>query len=103
MPCWVVPTIAAEYWRIPLDEVLDRIARNAVPIRHEDGFTFIDILPDPAPAQPLPANERPATFVAAPPKSAIRNPQSEINKDWVSHNPTRVQTATLRRAPSRAA
>lgn len=101
MACWVVPSIAAEYWRIPLDQVLDRINRNAVPVRHEDGFTFVDVLPDPAPAQSLSPEQRPPTFSAAPAQPEVREPQPaiQINPDWVSHNPTRLHTATQRRAP----
>jgi hypothetical protein len=94
MSCWVVPSIAAEFWRVPLDHVLDQLRRNALPVRQENGFTFIDILPDPAPATPLPRDRRPPTYAAAP------LPQPAIPDGSISHNPTRLQTSSLRRAPA---
>lgn len=107
MACWVVPSIAAEFWRVPLDHVLDQIRRNAVPVRHENGFTFVDVMPDPQPQQSLPSDQRPPTYIPSDllhlqPQSAPAQP-AVINPDWVSHNPTRLQTATSRRAPARAA
>ena len=113
MSCWVVPSIAAEFWRIPLDQVMDKIRRNALPVRRENGFTFIDILPDPAPAEPLPKELRPPTFTEAPAEcptppafepvahSVLRVAQAAANSDWVSRNPARLQASSLRRSPSR--
>lgn len=112
MACWVVPSIAAEFWRVPLEHVMDQIRRNAVPVRRENGFTFVDVLPDPVPAEALPAEKRPATFVASGREEAVLEETAgprvemkavEINPDWVSHNPVRLQTATSRRAPAKAA
>jgi hypothetical protein len=66
-------------------------------------------MPDPVPAEALPAEKRPATFVAAGGGEAaaeepvVAAPRVEVNPDWVSHNPVRLQTATSRRAPARAA
>lgn len=98
MSCWVVPSIAAEYWRIPVDDILDKVRRNAIPIRREGGFTFVDILPDPPSNQSLPFGCRPSTFVSAPEMPApIR--QTAISEDWVSVNPAWRQTASQRRAP----
>ena len=64
MSCWVVPTLAAELWRLPLDQVLQRMKDGLVPTKREDGWTFIDV----APASPrlttssLPPELRPPTF-----------------------------------------
>ena len=102
MSCWVVPTIAAEYWRIPLEQVMDRIERNAVPVRRENGFTFIDILPDPPSYNSLPPEKRPATFTPAPAPVAVpvaAPVEVFFDPTHVSHNPTRLQTAAQRRAP----
>ncbi|HZZ42015.1 MAG TPA: hypothetical protein VFE58_03695 [Tepidisphaeraceae bacterium] len=102
MSCWVVPSIAAEFWGIPLEQVMDRINRFAVRIRRENGFTFVDVLPDPASDKPLP------TFTAAQAQSEIIDsdefveidPSSEILP--VTLHPMRMQTATQRRAPMAA-
>src|SRR2546423_13253683 len=64
MSCWVVPSLAAEIWRIPLSEVMRRIDEGVLPVREEDGFTFVDVAPDgPRISRPsLPPHQRPATF-----------------------------------------
>ena len=64
MSCWVVPSLAAEIWRIPLTEVMRRIDEGLLPVREEDGFTFVDVAPDgPRIGQPsLRPQDRPATF-----------------------------------------
>ena len=96
MSCWVVPTIAAEYWRIPLVQVMDRIERNAVPVRRENGFTFIDIIPDPPSYNSLSPEKRPATFTAAP---AAVVAADEVDSSDISYHAVRRQTATQRRRP----
>lgn len=64
MSCWVVPSLAAELWRMPLDQVLQRMKEGLVPTKREDGWTFIDV----APASPrlaarsLSPEQRPPTF-----------------------------------------
>ena len=64
MSCWVVPTLAAELWRLPLDQVLQRMKEGLVPTKREDGWTFIDVAPaSPRVGQPsLPPEQRPPTF-----------------------------------------
>ena len=100
MSCWVVPSVAAEFWQVSIDHVLDQLRRNALPVRRENGFTFIDILPDPAATTPLPPDQRPQTFMPAPPAALISADQPAANCDWISRNRLRVQTASLRRSPS---
>jgi hypothetical protein len=109
MSCWVVPTIAAEYWRTSVQHVLDCIERNAVPVLRENGFTFVDILPDPKPIDHrVPADQRPPTYTE--PVAAVAEVEPEIepemqvvdepeSADWVSRNPQRRQTSQLRRRP----
>ncbi len=46
MSCWVVPAIAAEYLNTTLEDVLWRIQNGSIPVRYEDGFTFVDVLPE---------------------------------------------------------
>lgn len=62
MPTWVVPSIAADLWRVSLDHVLARMHEGAVLSKTENGFTFVDIDPSSgssssssraAPARPL--------------------------------------------------
>ena len=46
MSCWVVPSLAAELWRMPLEQVLKLVRDGAVPSKEEEGFTFIDVAPE---------------------------------------------------------
>jgi hypothetical protein len=59
MSCWVVPSLAAELWHIPLEQLLRGIRDGAIPCRHEEGFTFVDM------ASTGPRVKPPPTFVAA--------------------------------------
>jgi hypothetical protein len=43
MPNWVVPSIAADIWQIPVDQVLAHMQEGKIPSRTEGGFTFVDI------------------------------------------------------------
>lgn len=66
MSCWVTPPIAAEYWRVSLEHVLGRIREGTVRTRVENGFTFVDVLPEYATAAlmpPVPNAPPPATYV----------------------------------------
>ena len=64
MSCWVVPSLAAEVWQIPLEQILRRIRDGELPVRLEDGFTFVDVAPyGPRVERPMLAPEdRPPTF-----------------------------------------
>ena len=67
MSCWVVPALAAELWRMPLDQVMKLIADGAVPTKQDEGFTFIDVAPQ-SPKVGGPSykpEHRPATFIPA--------------------------------------
>ena len=65
MSCWVVPTVAAEYWGVTLDAVWGRIYGDLVPHKTEDGFVFIDVDPwSPGPGGSV-FHEPPPTFVSA--------------------------------------
>ena len=46
MSCWVVPSLAAELWRMPLEQVLKLVREGTVPTKQEEGFTFIDVAPN---------------------------------------------------------
>jgi hypothetical protein len=56
MSCWVVPSLAADIWHIPLEQLWRRIREGEIPTHQEDGFTFVDMAPAGAKIQ------RPPTF-----------------------------------------
>src|SRR3954447_8892717 len=66
MSCWVVPTIAAEIWAMPLSELLRRIRDGEIPTKQDAGFTFVDVAPYSQKIERpiLPPDERPSTFTA---------------------------------------
>ena len=69
MPCWVVPSIAAELWGVSLDLVLARIADGSLASAEDCGFTVVDAAPwgHRAHLPPRPTSEPPPpTFVAIP-------------------------------------
>ena len=45
MSCWVVPTVAAELWGVPVEIVLERARSGLIHSKSENGFTFIDVAP----------------------------------------------------------
>jgi hypothetical protein len=64
MSCWVVPTIAAELWGVPLQQVLDGMKAGHIPFKDELGRSFVDVAPD-SPKLQTPAAMRqptPPTF-----------------------------------------
>src|SRR5438094_4154530 len=63
MSCWVVPSLAAELWHIPLERLLRGIRDGEIAARDHDGFTFVNMAPD------GPRIARPPTFtlVSEPP------------------------------------
>jgi hypothetical protein len=67
MSCWVVPSLAAELWQIPLEQVLKRIRDGEITVRVEDGFLFVDVAPyGPRIERPIVLKgERPPTFTPA--------------------------------------
>ena len=67
MSCWVVPSLAAELWRMPLEEIMRLVREGAVPTKEEEGFTFIDVAPTSPKVGPpsLKPEHRPPTFIPA--------------------------------------
>lgn len=45
MSCWVVPSVAAEFWGVSLDVVWSRIYAGQVPHKRDGGFVFVDVAP----------------------------------------------------------
>ncbi len=65
MPCWVVPTIAAEIWGVSVEHVLQRVRSGSLPCRLDEGFMFVDVMSaDEACSSVVPSDERPPTFTA---------------------------------------
>lgn len=65
MSCWVVPTVAAEYWGVTLDVVWRRIYEGLVPHTNDRGFVFVDVDPWTPDADGALLHDPPATFVAS--------------------------------------
>lgn len=63
MSCWVVPTVAAEYWGVSLDVVWQRIYEGLIPHKNDGGFVFIDVDPWTPDASGALHHAPPATFV----------------------------------------
>ena len=65
MSCWVVPTVAAEYWGISLDLVMRRITDGLVPHMNDSGFVFVDVDPWATACISAFRHTPPPTFVSA--------------------------------------
>jgi hypothetical protein len=68
MSCWVVPSVAAEFWGIPIAQVLQKAKAGLVPTKTELGFTLVDVAPH-SPTMKAgirPPAARPATFTPSP-------------------------------------
>lgn len=80
MSCWVVPTVAAEYWGISVDLVLRRMSQGLVPQMSQSGFTFVDIDPWTTACTGAFRHEPPPTFVSTaesiPPVESAWSPVS---------------------------
>jgi hypothetical protein len=46
MSCWVVPTLAADLWGVPVEHVLRQIDAGDVPSQTVLGFVLVDVAPD---------------------------------------------------------
>jgi hypothetical protein len=67
MSCWVVPSLAAELWHMPLEILLRCMGEGQVLSKQENGFTFVDVAPGgPKLTRPMtPPHLRPPTFTMA--------------------------------------
>jgi hypothetical protein len=101
MSCWVVPSLAAEYLGITLEQLMMRVSAGAMDMRSEDGFDMIDVAPnsprhenrnDKAVA-PKPANPTPRP---CPPADAFDADERDTFGDWRT---ARALTARTRKAP----
>src|SRR4051812_37789287 len=58
MSCWVVPTVAAEMWGVPVSAVLEKMRSGNFPTKPETVFAFIDF-PPASPTVDAPKFQRP--------------------------------------------
>ena len=65
MSCWVVPSVAAEFWGVSLDVVWTRIYAGQVPHKRDGGFVFVDVAPWGADFKGVVRHQPPITYVAA--------------------------------------
>ena len=65
MSCWVVPSVAAEFWGVSLDVVWTRIYAGQVPHKRDGGFVFVDVAPWGADFNGVVYHTPPMTYVAA--------------------------------------
>ena len=63
MSCWVVPSVAAEYWGVSLDAIWTRIYAGQVPHKRDGGFVFVDVAPWSADFNGLIQHQPPPTYV----------------------------------------
>jgi hypothetical protein len=59
MSCWVVPTIAAELWSVPLAQVLGQIEAGSLSCKTEHGFVLVDVAPNSDTFSPPPRRIKP--------------------------------------------
>jgi hypothetical protein len=112
MSCWVVPAVAAEFWQMPVDQVMAKLASGDLVTKEEHGFTLIDVAPN-SPRQPAtnktvypPAPSRPVQPPLATPRhesqlpDAVEHFSNQIEHDtFGDYRLARIQTARLRKPP----
>ena len=104
MSCWVAPSLAAELWHIPLEQVMRLIRDGKLPSREDQGFMFVDVAP--APPQPKPPalrrpEDRPTTFIPIDEDAVDDEPdatESQTLGDWRA---ARIKASRTRVAPPR--
>lgn len=80
MSCWVVPTVAAEYWGVSLDVVWRRIYDGLVPYKNDRGFVFVDVDPWTPDAKGALHHEPPPTFVT--PQEPLLHSTASTTASW---------------------
>ncbi|HMB94754.1 MAG TPA: hypothetical protein VKK61_01810 [Tepidisphaeraceae bacterium] len=97
MSCWVVPTIAAEFWGIPIQQVLDGMKTGDIASKTESGFTFVDVAPD-SPVFEAPKKLTPPTYTIVTHEELVALTETEETNldDWKR---TRNEVEQVRRPP----
>lgn len=105
MSCWVVPSIAAEFWGTTVADVMERIRRGTVPSKVEYGFLVVDVAPggSAVSAQRTAAAAPPPTYVLAElPEMAYDDAPAGDGEPGteISWREPRRKAAALRRPPA---
>jgi hypothetical protein len=106
MSCWVVPTVAAEYWGVTLDVVWRRIYEGLVPHKNDRGFVFVDVDPWTPDAAGVLHHEPPPTFVT--PREPLLHAPAELAPCWegtgapIEQERDPIGALRLRPVPARA-
>lgn len=71
MSCWVVPTVAAELWGMPLNAVLEQIREGRIASKTELGFVLVDVAPGSAQSEPKIRAPKPLTYMSIEPTQSV--------------------------------
>src|SRR5947207_1107346 len=99
MACWVVPSVAAEFWGVSVDHVLGEIDNGSIPFKTESGWIFVDVAPwsAPTPAHDYTALEdHPPTYVVIPSTTVA----TEARSDGIADSPDAGPVLTLSFTPA---
>ena len=94
MSCWVVPTIAAEFLGISLEQILDDVRAGKMASKIESGFTFVDVAPD-SPTFVAPRKQTPPTYAVVTHEELVALGEAE-DGNWGG---SREEAEKLRRPP----
>ena len=94
MTCWVAPSVAAEFWGVPLDQVVQAIEHGTLEARMDRDFLVVPIEAGGA-AEIVPPPSTPATYtVIQREEHAEADAQEEL--DW---REVRRRNEELRKGP----
>jgi hypothetical protein len=100
MSCWVVPSLAADYLGITLDELMQRVNAGAMTIRSEDGFDMVDVAPDsPRQGKAAAPKPRPAGYPIGKPREPEGSFDADERDTFGDWRAARASTARTRKAP----
>jgi hypothetical protein len=90
MSVWVAPSIAAEYWNVPVDHVMSQIRSGAITSKIDTGFLVVDVRPD-------------SPTMVVPPSQAIAVEQTKSYDAHRGWGQARVNSSARRIGPARRA
>jgi hypothetical protein len=77
LSCWVAPKIAAEFWGLPVANILALVASGRLLSCVDGGFAFVRLPRFAVSGQCLPPQERPPTFNPVDTLNSIKTPTEE--------------------------
>lgn len=99
MSCWVVPSVAAEYWNVPLEHVEREMHAGRLPCKLDQGFIFIDVAPNSPVFAPRLKTHRPPTYRLASGMDLNLFFDEDFRDDW---RDLRARNSYLRQRPMAA-